>query len=128
MSRDRCTGAAPFIERALSMPGAGRAHELRVRVLCNKAWAMWPLGRRAELGLIRHDAAIRPKADRPHGHVRAPGELADGVAVVHGAYGRVSTRWRVKAPSEIGRGTGSGSSSRTTRMAREDDDTEPGAA
>jgi hypothetical protein len=114
MSRDRCTGAAQFIERALSMPGAGRAHELRVRVLCNKAWAMWPLGRRAELG---SDPARRRDPAKSGSSARTrpgAGRARRWCSRRPWGYGRVSTRWRVKAPSEIGRGTGSGSSSRTT--------------
>jgi len=48
MARNRYADAVTFVERALSRPGADRAPELRVRALCRKAWAMWPLGGKAQ--------------------------------------------------------------------------------
>jgi predicted ATPase len=47
--RNRYADAANWIDRALSMPGADAHRALRVRALCSKAAALWPLGRRAEL-------------------------------------------------------------------------------
>jgi predicted ATPase len=56
MGRNRYGDAVAFIDRALAKPGADRVPELRVRVLCRKAWAVWPLGRKAEQAAVMADA------------------------------------------------------------------------
>ena len=57
--RARAADAVGWIERALSKPGADRARALRVGVLQAKSWALWPLGRQADLpGVMAEAEAI----------------------------------------------------------------------
>jgi predicted ATPase/DNA-binding SARP family transcriptional activator len=63
--RNRYADAVDWINQALSMPGADTHPALRVRALCNKALALWPLGRRAEqsAALAEAEAIARALAD-----------------------------------------------------------------
>jgi non-specific serine/threonine protein kinase len=48
LMRNRYADAVDFVEQALSLPRADADPALRVRLLCVKAAALWPLGRGAE--------------------------------------------------------------------------------
>jgi predicted ATPase/DNA-binding SARP family transcriptional activator len=54
--RDRYADAAHWIEQALSIPGAECHPALRVRALCMRAHALWPLGRGDELDAVIAEA------------------------------------------------------------------------
>jgi len=54
MMRNRYADAVDWHEQALSKPGGDPA--LRARTLCMKAWALWPLGRGAELAAVMGEA------------------------------------------------------------------------
>jgi tetratricopeptide (TPR) repeat protein len=54
LQRDRYADAVHWIEQALSKPGGDPA--LRARALCIEAWALWPLGRKAEQGAVMAEA------------------------------------------------------------------------
>jgi predicted ATPase/DNA-binding SARP family transcriptional activator len=54
--RDRYADAMEWIDRALRMPGADAHPALRVRALCGKGLALWPLGREAELSAVMAEA------------------------------------------------------------------------
>jgi predicted ATPase len=71
MARNRYADAVAFIERALSKPGADRAPKLRIRALCRKAWALWPLGHRAQ------QAAASDEAEATARTLADPAVLAD---------------------------------------------------
>ena len=59
LTRSRFADAVNFIDQALSKPGAESAPELRIRLLCRKSGAMWPLGRKAEqAGIMAEATAI----------------------------------------------------------------------
>ena len=51
-----------WIDQALSLPGADAHPALRVRVLCIKGWALWPLGRGAEQPAIMAEAEAIARA------------------------------------------------------------------
>ncbi len=58
-TRDRYADALEWIDAALNMPGIDTHPALRVRALCTKAIALWPLGRGAEqAGIIAEAEAI----------------------------------------------------------------------
>jgi hypothetical protein len=52
LARYRFADAAAWFEQALSKCGADRHPALRVRALRVMAWALWPLGRGAELPAV----------------------------------------------------------------------------
>ena len=54
LTRDRYADAVHWIEQALSKPGGDPA--LRARALRIKAWALWPLGRKAEQPAVMAEA------------------------------------------------------------------------
>ena len=54
--RDRYADAMEWIDQALRMPGADAHPALRVRALCAKGLALWPLGREAELSAVMDEA------------------------------------------------------------------------
>src|SRR4051812_22648928 len=56
LTRNRFADAVTFIDQALSKPGADGPSELRIRALCRKSGAMWPLGRKAEQAGIMAEA------------------------------------------------------------------------
>jgi predicted ATPase/class 3 adenylate cyclase len=63
--RARYADALEWINQALNMPGADAHPELRIRALCSRDLALWPLGRGAEqpAGLAEAEAAARALAD-----------------------------------------------------------------
>jgi predicted ATPase len=64
LKRDRYADAVHWIEPALRKPGGDPA--VRVRALCIKAWALWPLGRRAEQrGVMAEAQAIASTLEHP---------------------------------------------------------------
>jgi tetratricopeptide (TPR) repeat protein len=54
--RDRYADAMKWTDQALLMPGADAHPALRVRALCSKGLALWPLGREAELSAVMAEA------------------------------------------------------------------------
>jgi predicted ATPase len=56
LMRDRYADAVDWIEQALRKPGVDLYPALRFRLLCFKAWALWPLGRRAEQAAVMAEA------------------------------------------------------------------------
>jgi predicted ATPase/class 3 adenylate cyclase len=65
LMRARYADALEWINQALNMPGTDAQPALRVRALCTKAIALWPLGRRLEqpATLAEAEAAARALAD-----------------------------------------------------------------
>ena len=61
MARNRFADVVRFIDQALSKPAAEGAPELRIRLLCRKSGAMWPLGRKAEQAGIMAEATARAR-------------------------------------------------------------------
>ena len=61
MARNRFADVVRFIDQALSKPAAEGAPELRIRLLCRKSGAMWPLGRKAEQARIMAEATARAR-------------------------------------------------------------------
>jgi len=62
LTRDRYAEAVDWIDRALDLPGADAHSAPRVRALCFKAWALWPLGRRAEQPAVMAEAETSARA------------------------------------------------------------------
>jgi hypothetical protein len=60
--RDRNADAVDWIDQALSVPRADAHPELRVRALCVKAWALWPLGRIGEQPAVVEEAETLARA------------------------------------------------------------------
>ena len=58
----RYSEAIDWIDRALVLPGADAHPALRVKVLCIKSWALWPLGRNAERLVVTAEAEELAKA------------------------------------------------------------------
>ena len=63
--RNRYADAADWVERALALPAANADPALRVRLLCVKASALWPLGRGTEqiAVLVAAEASARALGD-----------------------------------------------------------------
>jgi predicted ATPase len=62
--RDRYADALDAIDQALSKPAADGLPALRVHALVIKAWALWPLGRRAEQAEVMAQAEASARALR----------------------------------------------------------------
>ena len=62
LSRDRYAEAVDWIDRALDLPGADTHSAPRVRALCFKAWALWPLGRGSEQPAVMAEAETSARA------------------------------------------------------------------
>ena len=85
LARNRFADVVAFIDQALSKPGAEGALELRIRLLCRKSGAMWPLGRKPEQPAIMAEAtALARTLGDPAVLSRV---LSDNAA--HELYGRV---------------------------------------
>jgi predicted ATPase len=54
--RDRYDEALEWIDQVLSAPGADAHPALCVRILCHKAWCLWPLGRGPERPAVLDEA------------------------------------------------------------------------
>ena len=62
LMRDRYAEAVDWIDRALNLPEADAHSAPRVRALCTKAWALWPLGRGAEQPAVMAEAETSARA------------------------------------------------------------------
>ena len=62
LMRIRYAEALDWIDRALGLPGAHADPTLRVRVLCTKAWTLWPLGRGEEQDGVTAEAEALARA------------------------------------------------------------------
>ena len=62
LMRDRYAEAVDWIDRALNLPEADAYSAPRVRALCIKAWALWPLGRGAEQPAVMAEAETSARA------------------------------------------------------------------
>jgi predicted ATPase/DNA-binding SARP family transcriptional activator len=62
LERDRYAEAIDWIDRALDLPGADDHSVPRVRALCAKSWALWPLGRGNEQPAVTADAETSARA------------------------------------------------------------------
>jgi predicted ATPase len=64
LGRGRFADAVTWGQKALELPGAEREPELCVRVLCLMGWALWPLGRSAEIPRVRAEARALAEAEQ----------------------------------------------------------------